>query len=870
MRIRFLSVNMWNSWVLPFLSALLALTVQATILGAQEVRITERESLPSPATFTGSEEGIRLDAESGYYTQNDVAYGVGRTTLSFAGMTVSSDRLSIDLVTQVVEAEGDVYFQMKDYEVRAQFVRYDFRLEQGVAFGAEGVAQRVYFRTEWNEDLRGPSFQRVSEDEALFRGASYTTSAFPVPTWHIQADEIILIPDDRVFLKNAVLYVRGIPVFAWPYYTQKLEGGNPWNFEFGSNSDYGGYTSIRYRFRHRQEIPSYADPERYVTRSLGQLDLRVDLFTRATAGAGADYEYEFDFKRHLGNLNVYGARDTVRDLKDDVHGSERFLYRHNHNSRLGKTIWQWNADWRTDPDIEYDLLDPFTTETRGRHPERRLRGAVTWLERDWVGRLSAEFKDRVSLAAYLDQSEPQMDDLNYDPDPDFTQENNIDSEDGIASNRWGRVSEKYEARLATRLLSLARSPVYWNVEANAFSNLDPGFNERAMGDDSRFQGGDVYGALTHRVRLDEDGRFTWLNTLGGGVAYYERSDTRLLDKDLNPNFAAGPAAIDGMRFTDDETILIGASNEELSYGDVEPAYAWFDYTSRLSGRFTQDLSAYVQYTFRKGTENSVGAFFEESGRREAFEDIYDFPHDGHWVEGLLNYAPLYPKLDTYAAAGYNLQMQSQQYANERLYYAGLGAEYETDSGEWLVESSALYQGRQARDPDDPNEFDFTEVAGAITGNYIPQHERYWGSLDVAGSYPIETDPVNEPNRKKARFTEQESDINIRPTIGHQVGPKYDLEYFAEYSTRINDVSEAGLLVRRDIYDADLLMFVGFRTDTLSNRDENDDTADEDPDTERELYVRFGIRFKMPEETRGLSAVSLQTMRERERRASYVQ
>ncbi|MCB2153301.1 hypothetical protein KQI84_00315 [bacterium] len=800
-------------------------------------------------------------------TEGNVAYGIGRTVVFFKDYRIAADRMVIDLVTQQVQAEGNITLTGPKQEIRASSLRYDFRHNEGAAFDVEGRYGRLFFRTDWDEEENGPSFRRINEDEALFRGATYTACNFPVPHYYMAASEVTLMMDERVFMKNAVLWVRGVPVMYFPFYTRGLHGGSPWSVEIGHMSDYGFYTRIGYQVTHETRVPNWEDPSQFQTRSEGKLALNADLFSGGAVGVGLKYQYQYDFNRHLGELQLYGVRDRVRDVETEDE-EDRWIYRHRHNSMYGKTIFQLNADWMSDPDIYYDIIDHFEEIERGRRPERRARAAVTYVERDWVARFMAEVKDRITLDLYQDYTEPFSDDLVYEPDPDFTRENDIDTE-GVDRDRYGRVSEKLQGRFATRLLPFFQTPLYWRVEMNALNNLDPGFNELKRNDNERIYGGDLYASLTHRLRLDGQGRFTWLNTVGAGIGYYERTSDDLIAGHLVPN-GGGPFTVGGQTFRDRETIFLGASTEALSYRDVDPLYLWVDYTSRLNARFTDTLNGYVKYTIREGTDDGVGPFFEEAGRVEAFEDVYDFPIDYHWVEAYLNYHLLYPDLDMYLKGGHNLQGGSDRFANEKLRYAGGGIRYQNSTGEFTADASVFYEDRQIRDRHDPMEYVRSELYGDLTARYMPRHGRYWAQLSVHGSDVLDEDPVVLAARRRARFDENETEISISPLIGRQFGPKYAVELSGEYNTRLDDWKEAGVTIVRDLHDADLLLYAGITQDTYVNQDDNDDDPNDDSiSKETELDFRVSLKFKQPREQAALGAVSIRTLREQSREGSFV-
>lgn len=805
-------------------------------------------------------------------SSDEIVYSESRSTISYRDFTLTANRIVLDTVTLNIEAEGEVVITGKDEEIRASSARYNFRQAEGVAYDVEGVQSGLFFRSEWDEGVRGPSFRRISEDEALFQGAIYTRSGFPVPTSYVKGREVILIPGERVFMRDASVWWRGVPVFYLPAYSKGFVSRSPWSLEVGVISRYDFYSRLTYSVYSKTEVPSWKNPGDMVTRSKGRLGVKTDLFSAGAVGVGVDSEYEYDFERHIGSLSVYGIRDSVRNVQNPAEDEqERYLYRHRHNTMLGDTIYQLNADWMSDPDVYYDVEDRFQPlGQRGRLPERRIRGAASYLQEDWLARFSVEYKERITQNIYQDYAEPQNDNLLYDSDPDFARDRGTQT-DGVTRNRYGRVSRKYQGRLATRLQPIlgSNSPFFGQLEVNAFRNTDPGFNEYDQRDDQEVSGSDVYYSATNRIRLDRNGRFTWINTVGVGAGYFGRQTDEIIDPNrLGPG--PGRTSVDGIPFSSNNTGYFSNGNRRISGSDLTPYQFWADYTSRLNGRFTNDLSGYLQYRTRKGTSDTIGEYYAKSGRQEAFEDVYDFPQDYNWVEAFLGYTPVKPNLDLYSRAGVNVEDQSDRYANEQEYYVGTGADYESDSGEWKLISEAQYEGRQARDPNDPAEYDASQIAGNSELKYVPLHGRYWSSLRVDGIYPLDDDPKTQPARRERRYNEDESDLSVRPTVGRKFGPKYDVEVFAEYNSRIQTIDEAGVLVTRDLYDADVFVYVGTNATTNQNRDNNQNSSSNKPEVEREMEMRVGLKLNTPNEQSRLSGVSRKTLRDSEREAQFVE
>lgn len=816
--------------------------------------------------------------------EDNVGYGMGRTTVEYNEFSLEADRMVIDFVSGDITAEGNIIFRSPNEFIKAERGRFNLTIAEGVAYGVDGQSGDVYFKAIWEEEEKGPSFRQIDEKQSIFRGAYFTTSAFPVPQYYVAASEVILIKGKRIFFRNPVLYIRGVPMFYLPFYTRNLETGSPWSQEFGYNSSLGGYFRLGYRYIHRVRTPDWEDPEKYRTKSHGLMDTYLDLMSIRGIGLGARYTYQFDYYRHTGYLQVYGLRDWERDVKDEramsSYGNDyvnRWVYRHKHYTELtDNLIFQADIDKASDPDVYYDVLDLFSPDNsfeRGRLFEQRMRAALTLREKDYIARLAVEHRERLGRNLYIDYSDPFADDLDYDLDPTFTDDELDDN--GYARNRYGTVSENVTARYATRLLNLAASPIYYRFEANAFDSLDSGFNTLDTSDNARVQGGDLYGEVTLRLKLGP--RTTWTNSVGGGVAYYDRQSNDLVSReDFREGFTLsdGSQFVPNGRFDDRGSIILGAGETQGDIEDVEPSYLFADYTSRLNHRFTDFLDGYLKYFIREGTDHSLGEYYELIGRTEAAQDIYNFYSDKHYAEAGLNFYLRYPNLFSSIIARQNLQDENDIYANEQVRFVGYNLRYSNPTNEFRAALQLGYDERQIRDRDDPRQYTQPSLSGNLALTYIPRHARYWAKLVASGSHKLEDDPVDRDNRQKRRFDENATEVRITPTLGRQFGPKYRVQISATYNTRFRDVEEAGLTIIRDLADAELGLFFGVRNNGDDGRREDDkDESEVDPnerDINYEYDVRASLKFMINRDQPGLGQRSVTTLADLRREAQYVQ
>lgn len=826
---------------------------------AQEVPASSRSALlggfssPGEWRFGETTAPVSIVAEGGVQALGEgIVVASKQVRIRYREFTVEADRALLDWNIPEVRAEGNVSFRGPDGEIRAVAVRYDFRLQEGVVYGVEGNHKDIHFRSATDENERGPSFQRISENQALLRGASFSGCEFPVPHYYLRGSEVIIWLNERIFVRDAVLYVADIPVLYLPAYTRSLRDPSPWSFELGYAQRLGAYGRMGYDYRHEFKEPEYLRPSTYRTRSRGDARVDVDYFTRRGVGLGLTYRYSLDFGRHKGNLLAYGIRDETRDVLDEESPPNRFAVQWKHRSQLDDAwLFQMDLDYPSDPDLYFDVLDHFEDKRLGRRPERRLRWAVTYAREQYLARLSADMRDRLGRNYYRDLTQPASDNLDYDPDPEGTGYNS----DGVSKQRYGAASRKLpQFDFSSAHVKIWELPFYYDTQFHAFHALDKGHNPLSEDDDRWVDGADWSHSILHRLRLSE--RYTWTNRIGGGAAFFQRSDDRLGAK--LPSGITYPYSLDGLTLVDRDTWLTG--RRERSFRDVEEALAYVDYESKFHARFTDTLEGYLKYTYRTTTGDSLGEFYRSIGQRTAQTDIYQFPVRQHWIEGFLNYFLLYPNLSTYARAGLNLDRNANIVAYDLLNYAGFGGSYKNDTREFSLSAGVDIQERQIRDLSDPNAFEQSSMVYSGTMHYAPRHQRWWARLSVFAIQTLDRDPVDVPARERDRLDENQTEVAISPTVGTRVGPKYTAELASTYNTKYDDWQSAHLILKRDLHDAEAAIMTGFRTvEEIRN-----DRVEKDKETE----VRFSIRLKTPGQARQLGVGGVQTLMDRQMQGEF--
>ena len=137
-------------------------------------------------------------------------------------------------------AKGNVVFAQGDNRISAERIEFDTETRLGTFFNASGISTVkppkqsvrpggaapppmpgqdtvVYFF--------GESIEKLGPRKYKIKNGGFSTCVQPTPRWDLNADTVILNVDHYTFLKQAVLRVKGVPMFYLPvlYYPTKKE-----------------------------------------------------------------------------------------------------------------------------------------------------------------------------------------------------------------------------------------------------------------------------------------------------------------------------------------------------------------------------------------------------------------------------------------------------------------------------------------------------------------------------------------------------------------------------------------------------------------------------------------------------------------------
>jgi LPS-assembly protein len=155
--------------------------------------------------------------------------------VKYGGAVLTAETVTVNQTVGEVIADGRVRIQQGDQIWASEHIRYNFKTHQ---------MEAEQFRTG-----KPPVFaagQALEGDRAI--GVYTATNSFITaddvsnPAIKVRAKSLKIIPGERVEARHAVLYLGGVPVFYFPYYSRSLKGRtSAFNFIPGYRSRFGPY-----------------------------------------------------------------------------------------------------------------------------------------------------------------------------------------------------------------------------------------------------------------------------------------------------------------------------------------------------------------------------------------------------------------------------------------------------------------------------------------------------------------------------------------------------------------------------------------------------------------------------------------------------
>ena len=413
-----------------------------------------QQELPLHVEKASADSWLEMDREGIVTVTNGVI-------VTYGGAILVAERVTANLRTYNVEAFGRVRIQRDEQIWAGEHIQYNFKTREIVAdqfrTGKTPVfAEGVNLHSERSNTVYSGT------------GALVTTDDNSEPATKLRASSITVYPGQRIVARNATLYLGGMPVFYFPYFSQRLDKyAGQFTFLSGSSSRSGFFLLTKYSW--------------YVNDFLDAA-LRLDYRTKRGVAGGPDLNL------HLGRWGEVDVKYYyMHDNAPETDANGLVIPENRQRVAFGYDATPWtnlnvkaSVQYQSDPLLRHDFF-----ESDYRHnPQPRTFAEVNQL---W---------DNFSLDVF---AQPRVNDF------------------------FETVESLPEVRLTGFRQQLGASPVYYESESSA------GYYRRRFAESNSIPTGldfEAARADTYHQFVLPQTYFGWLNftpRVGGRFTYYSRA-----------------------------------------------------------------------------------------------------------------------------------------------------------------------------------------------------------------------------------------------------------------------------------------------------------------------------------------------------------
>lgn len=249
---------------------------------------------------------------------NDTLIASGGVTGRFENVLIRADRISGHPESGDLWMEGDIHFERGNVLWQGSELDYNYITQTG-NFGPSSLNYDPIL-------MSVDHVERVSTNEFMLQGASFTTCPREHQHFHFCAKEARLIDEEYLVAKGVKLYIGDVPVFYLPYWRQKLTRGV---FEFGAgvSSEWGGYGLVKATVPVSENVDWITDVNVYSKRGVGVGQGLAWDTPNATGEFSAFYLNDKDPYSKFGEAGPIGQ----------LIGEDRYRFKFEHLQRFSDT-----------------------------------------------------------------------------------------------------------------------------------------------------------------------------------------------------------------------------------------------------------------------------------------------------------------------------------------------------------------------------------------------------------------------------------------------------------------------------------------------------------------------------------------------------
>lgn len=276
-----------------------------------------------PQNETQEQEPIVFDGDRIEYSEGQkMIHGFGNVIISYNHMTITADKIALDIENKEAVAEGNVSLKKDDTIFKGKYGCYDFETEKGSVSEVTFLSPPVYGAAEETE--------KIAEKTYVAKNGYFGTCPFKKPHYRMQSKSIRIYLDDKIVANHVIFYIMDTPFLYLPYYSYSLKENRPRVTVMpGHSKEWGSYVLSGWRYR-------------FDDNSMG----RILFDCREKQGVAEGFTHNYKPKNlGEGTLHAYYMQERLRDIPEGTKAEfERYRI---------KWLHEWEPDTNTRTFVEY-------------------------------------------------------------------------------------------------------------------------------------------------------------------------------------------------------------------------------------------------------------------------------------------------------------------------------------------------------------------------------------------------------------------------------------------------------------------------------------------------------------------------------------
>lgn len=297
---------------------------------------SEAAKKKEPATTVAGSIKVYGDSVE-YFHEQEKVIGTGNVKIDYEETMLTADKITVYMTSKVAVAEGRVVLKQKGNTFSGKRGEYNFDTKIGNVIDMDAEIQPSLYG-------KARTIERVSADHYRAKDGYVTTCCGDSPLYRIQSQSVDIYPRKKVVIRNAVIYIKNVPIFFIPVFIQPLVDFDRFPVQIlpGKNREWGAFVLSKWRY----ELFD-------ATAAASKGNVLVDWRERRGFGYGVDNYYKGkDLGR--GAIRAY----TIDDKEPpSVAHNERYRGQWRHQMKIAKdTTFTAEMNKLSDPLIVKDFF----------------------------------------------------------------------------------------------------------------------------------------------------------------------------------------------------------------------------------------------------------------------------------------------------------------------------------------------------------------------------------------------------------------------------------------------------------------------------------------------------------------------------------